>query len=114
MRYYLKSGYKASIKGFKTGNFSEVEKINDHNDTILANLYGGLLDGSISVFYQRTKDHLIIAHKSTRPGVIAQVSHNWIIDGQIIPVSHANINSFSDLLKEHPFYEGKYITEVIA
>lgn len=115
-RYYLKSGQKEALHGFKTGDWSKSEAIDTHNNNILADLYNKLLTGQISAFYQRTKDnkHLIIAHKSTRPGVIIQVSHNWIINGEIIPCSHDNINSFSDLLKKHPFYTSEYLKEFTA
>lgn len=115
-RYYLKSGQKEALHGFKTGDWSKSEAIDNHNENILADLYNKLLTGQISAFYQRTKDnkHLIIAHKSTRPGVIIQVSHNWIINGEIIPCSHDNINSFSDLLKKHPFYTSEYLKEFTA
>ena len=114
MRYYLKSCQRAAIKALKTGDDTEINKINDHNNNILASLYSRLLDGEIQTFYQRTKNHLIIAHKSTRPGTLIQVSHNWIIDGHIIPCSHENINSFSELLKKQPFYYGEYLREFIA
>ena len=110
-RYYLKSCYRVAIKALRTGDDSESEAIDAHNNNILALLYNKLLTGEIDTFYQRTPGHLIIAHKSTRPGVIVQVSHNVIINGQIIPSSHDNINSFSDLLKKRPFYIGEYIQE---
>ena len=114
MKYYLKSCQRAAIKALKTGDDSEINLIDDHNTTILAILYNKLLTGEISTFYQRTKGHLIIAHRSTRPGILVQVSHNWIIDGKIIPCSHANINSFSDLLDKQPFYYGEYLKEFTA
>lgn len=114
MKYYLKTGYKATLKGFKTGDFTEADNIHQHNNDILTGLYNKLISGEISTFYQRTKDHLIIAHLSTREGVQVQVSHNWIKDGQIIPCSHDNINSPEELIKEHPFYTGEYIREFIA
>lgn len=110
-RYYLRSCQRATIKGFRTGDFTESEAIEKHNNNILASLYNKLLTGEIDTFYQRTPGHLIIAHKSTRPGVIVQVSHNVIINGKIYPSSHDNINSFSDLLKKRPFYIGEYIQE---
>lgn len=115
-RYYLKSCQRATIKGFHTGDFSEAEAIDNHNKNILATLYNKLLTGEIGAFYQRTKNnsHLIIAHRSTRPGVLVQVSHNWIINGEIVPCSHDNINCFSDLLKKHPFYTSEYIKEFTA
>ena len=113
MKYYLKSCQKAAIKALKTGNDADINAIEDHNTTILAILYNKLLTGEINTFYQKTKsgNHLIIAHRSTRPGVLIQVSHNWIIDGKITPCSHDNINSFSDLLKKQPFYYGEYLKE---
>lgn len=114
MQYYLKSCYRASIKALRTGDDSEAEQITQHNNDILLTLYNKLLDGSISTFYQRTPGHLIIAHKSTRPGVLIQVSHNWIINGQIVPCSHDNINNFNDLLDKRPFYTGAYLREFIA
>lgn len=114
MKYYLKSCQRAAIKALKTGNDKDIKAIDSHNTSVLAELYNKLLTGEIATFYQKTKNHLIIAHKSTRPGVLIQVSHNWIIDGKVIPCSHANINSFSDLLKEQPFYYGEYLKEFIA
>ena len=110
-RYYLKSSSRAAVNAFKTGNWQPVEAIEEHNNNILAALYSKLLTGEIKTFYQRTNKHLIIAHKSTRPGIIIQISHMLIDNGELIPVMHCNINSFYELTHKQDFYEGAYITE---
>lgn len=114
MKYYLKRIQRAAIKALRTGDDTEAEAIEQHNNDILLTLYNKLLSGEISTFYQKTGGHLIIAHRSTRPGVLIQVSHNWIINGQIVPCSHDNINNFNDLLDKRPFYNGAYLREFIA
>ena len=111
MRYYLKSGSRETLAALKSGNWQPVEAIEEHNKNILALLYSKLLSGEIKTFYQRTKHNLIIAHRSTRPNVIVQISHLWIHNNELIPSMHTNINSFSDLLKAHDFYVSEYIQE---
>lgn len=110
-RYYLKSGSRETLAALKSGNWQPVEAIEEHNKNILATLYNKLLTGEIKTFYQRTKHNLIIAHKSTRPGVIIQISHLWIRNGELIPSMHTNINCFADLIKHHDFYVSEYIQE---
>lgn len=111
MKYYIKASERATIKAFNTDNWQPVEAIENYNNSILAALYNKLITGTIKYFYQRTKRNLIIAHKSTRPNTIIQISHAAIIGGDIIPLRHDNINCFQDLLKASPFYEGNYIME---
>ncbi|MBO5551323.1 MAG: hypothetical protein J5966_05130 [Lachnospiraceae bacterium] len=117
-RYYLKSAYRASIRGFRTGDFSESDEINRYNREILKKLYDQLVAGDINSFYisyisknSRSDDvwrNMTVWHRSTRPGVLIQESHMWFKNGELIPCSHHNINSFDDLMNEHGFTLGCY------
>lgn len=109
MKYYLKAMEKATIKAFKTDNWQQVEKLENHNNNILASVYSQLLTGEIKTAYQRTKTHLIIAHKSTRKGVLIQVSVACFINGELTPLMHNNVNSFAEYLKKNEFYLAEYI-----
>lgn len=118
MRYYLKSCQRASIKGFRTGDFSEAEAINEHNEEILRGLFNKLVSGEIKLFSCRYKssntsnndvwENVTAWHRSTRPGVLVQESHMWIRNGEIIPCSHQDLNSFEDLLEHRGYTLGVY------
>lgn len=109
MRYYLKGVLRASVKGFRTGDFALVESIDNHNDRILSDLFTKLVSGDLAYFKQETKTSLIVWHRSTRPGVLVQESHIWKRNGELIPLSHQNINSLRDL-QGGGYITGAYIT----
>lgn len=120
MSYYLYSASKAAIKGFRTGDWSESDRINEHNEGVLKDLFEQLVSGKINVFYSKWKskdtrqtgdvwENLTVWHRSTRPGVLVQESHMWIKNGDLIPCSHQNLNSFEDLIKEQGYTLGTYL-----
>lgn len=110
MRYYLKGVLRASVKGFRTGDFTLAESIDDHNDRILSDMFARLVSGNLVYFKQITKTSITVWHRSTRPGVLVQESHIWKKDGELIPLSHQNINSFKDLQRGCGYITGAYIT----
>ena len=114
MQYILKSGHDAALKALKTGDTSEADAITEYNTGILTNIFNNLISGAAAAYYQRTESHYIILHRSTRDGVLIQASHSWIINGDVIPCSHSDINNFSDLLEKQPFYKNINIKEYIA
>ena len=123
MSYYLYSGQKAAIKGFRTGDWTESDRIHEHNEGVLRDLFGQLVSGKIKVFYTRYKAkdtrgtgdvwiNQTVWHRSTRPGVLVQESHMWIKNGEILPCSHQDLNSFEDLLEHQGFTTGQHYKTV--
>ena len=115
--YYLKSPHNATIKGFKTGDRSAAEAIDHENENVLRTLYEKLVSGEIKTFWNKYKSNgrkdcpdawesMTVWHRSTRPGVLVQESHMWFKNGEMIPCSHQNINSFEDLLKHRGYTYG--------
>lgn len=114
MKYYLKSGYRAALKGLKNGDWSEADAIHEHNQNVYRTIFEKVASGEVPAIYQRIPGHLVIISRSTRPGVLLQISHAWINkDKSITPTSHANINDLSDFLHNTDyFYTSQYFREV--
>ena len=115
---YLYSAQKATIKGFRTGDWSEAERIDKHNEEVLRDLFEKLVNGEINVFFSRyeTKprnedrwESCTAWHRSTRPGVLVQESHMWFKNGECIPCSHQNLNSFEELMDHNGYTLGTYL-----
>ena len=114
-KYYLRRGYNASIHGFRTGDFSKSDEIHAQNTETLATIYKRVLSGEVGAIYQNIPGHFVILTRSTRKGVLLQVSHAWRTEtGEIIPTSHNNIKCLEDFIKDKYFYEGSYIRELRA
>lgn len=70
-------------------------------------LYEALEAGKISAFsFWQGANMRIVAH-STRPDVLIQASLFWDVDGDLEPVSHADINNFEDLREIIPQSEAE-------
>ena len=117
-RNYLYSCQKASVRGFRTGDWSVAEAINRHNEEVLRSFFDKLVSGEINVFYSRYKstgrskdvwENCTAWHRSTRPGILVQESHMWFRNGECIPCSHQDINSFDDLMNCHGYTLGTYL-----
>ena len=115
--YYLKSPCKATRKAFRTGDWTESEAIDKKNEEVLRTMYEKLVNGEIKIFWNKYRsqgrkdcpdvwESATVWHRSTRPGVLIQESHMWFKNGELIPCSHHNINSFEDLMKEHGYTYG--------
>ena len=115
-KYYLKSGYRAALEGLKTGNWSKADAIQEHNENIYKTIFNRVVSGEAKLIYQRIPGHIVFITRSTRPGVLLQISHAWINkDKTITPTGHANINDFSDFLHNTDyFYTSQYFREFIA
>lgn len=59
-------------------------------------MFDMLVSGKIDYFRHGTKT-IYIFTRSTRPGVAVQRSVFWDRSGDLVPVSHTDINSFSDM-----------------
>lgn len=56
--YKIKSGQKAIIHGFKTGDFSGADAIDKHNDSVLADVFKRIQFGLVDYAYINTGDAL--------------------------------------------------------
>ena len=70
-------------------------------------LYEALEAGKISAFSFRQGVNVRIVARSTRPGVMFQASLFWDVNGNLEPVSHADINNFEDLREVIPQSEAE-------
>lgn len=111
MKFYIEDAEAASIKGFLEDDWSESERIDKDHEIIFNILFDRLTSGKIKAFKQETDTHLILWTNSTRPGVKVQESHAWKLNGEIIPLSHQNINSPKEIIKNCEYMTNLYITE---
>ena len=76
--YRLKSGQKAAIHGFKTGDFSGVDAIDKHNDSVLADVFKRVQFGLSDYAYINTGDRsgglLYIISRDTVQALAVRVS----------------------------------------
>lgn len=70
-------------------------------------LYEALEAGKISAFSFRQGANMWIVARSTRPNVMFQASLFWDVNGNLEPVSHADINNFEDLREVIPQSEAE-------
>lgn len=76
--YKIKSGNKAAVHGFKTGDFSGVDAIDKHNDSILADVFKRIQFGLSDCAYINTGDRsgglLYIISRDTVQALAVRVS----------------------------------------
>ena len=112
MKYILFSGHELLKEGLKNHDLALWEEVTERNENTLKAIFKDITSNN-KTFYQDTKNNVIIAHRSTRKGVLIQVSVMWKDKtGELIPASHSDINSEKDFLYLHPFYNSYAITEV--
>lgn len=84
------------------------ERMQEEHERPYKALFQALTDGRIDSFdfcgqESRNGRNWYIAARSTRPGVLVQMSVVWMReDGEMLPMSHRNINSFDDFRPEIP------------
>lgn len=111
MKYFIESGHDAAIKALKHHDFSDLDRIDENENIIINVLFARLASNRTPYAYQETENNIILWTRSPRPGVIIQESHLWKKNGELIPVSHANINSPEEMLSHHGYYADAYILE---
>lgn len=112
MKYILFSGHDLLKDGLKKHDLTLWEEVTERNENTLKAIFRDIT-GNNKTFYQDAKNNVIIAHRSTRKGVLVQVSVLWKDkSGDLIPASHTDINTERDFILEHPFYNSYSITEV--
>lgn len=111
MRFFIEDAEAASIKGFLEDDWSESERIDQDHEIIFNILFNRLESGKIDYFKQETATHLILWTRSPRNGVKVQESHAWKLNGEIIPLSHQNINSPKEIIKNCEYMTDLYIYE---
>lgn len=62
--------------------------------------FSALVSGEIDFFQYETGRNCHLFTRSTRAGVAVQMTIFWNRDGELIPLSHRNINTFSDMVRE--------------
>ena len=75
----------------------EADRLREEHTAPFRKMYEELITGKIDSFDFMLNETWYIAARSTRPGVLVQVSVIWLKDGEIIPISHKNVNNFHDL-----------------
>ena len=81
---------------------AEGEKMEAEHERPYKMLYEDLEAGRIDAFSFRQGAHMRIVARSTRPGVLVQASSFWDCDGELIALSHKDVNSFSDFREVIP------------
>lgn len=81
---------------------AEAENMAAEHERPYRALYDDLEAGRIDVFSFRQDTNVRVVARSTRPGVLIQASCFWDRDGELIALSHKDVNSFSDLREVIP------------
>ena len=107
----------ATLNGISQDYFSAVwerddaeaaERMQEEHERPYKALFQALTDGRIDSFdfcgqESRNGRNWYIVARSTRPGVLVQMSVVWIrASGEMLPTSHRDINSFADFRQEIP------------
>ena len=62
--------------------------------------FSALESGRIDSFYYESGGNLYLYTRSARSGVLIQKTCFWNRGGELIPLSHRNINSFADMVAD--------------
>lgn len=84
------------------------EQMQEEHERPYKALFDALTAGKINAFdfcrhYGAGGQNWYIVARSTRPGILVQMSVVWLrASGEMVPLSHCNINSFADFRPEIP------------
>lgn len=62
--------------------------------------FSALESGRIDSFYYESGGNVYLYTRSARRGVMIQKTCFWNRDGELVPLSHRNINSFADMVAD--------------
>lgn len=62
--------------------------------------FSALVSGEIDYFQYETGKNCHLFTRSARTGVAVQMTIFWNRDGELLPLSHRNINSFADMVRK--------------
>ena len=78
-------------------NEKEIERLEKEHEKVYLDLYDSLIKGKIDCFWWDNAGLRHIFTKSVRKGITVQKSTLYYENGNAIPVSHENINTFDDM-----------------
>lgn len=87
---------------WELGDLELADQLTDEQERPYKALYDALVAGKINAFeyYDARRNpasyNRYIVARSTRPGVLVQVSTVWMHDGDMLPMMHSDINCFDD------------------
>lgn len=104
--YKLKSGARAAVHAFKTGDFSGIDRINEHNDNILRDVFKRVQFGlSEYAFINTGNDNgglVYCISRDSQYDLVVRVSvfvrYGSGADARIYPSSHKVFKRVKDLL----------------
>lgn len=104
--YKLKNTEKAVLHGFHTGNFTAADAMEEHNNTILADVYKCIQCGLSEYAYITKGDEkgglvYIISRDTVYPGAVritTVVRHGSVDTVRMYPSSHKVLKRVKDLL----------------
>lgn len=101
MEVRLKNLHDAACRNIRSiGKYKPYEKYNDRNNSIMKRLLLELIEGKIDSVTLKDSEKFECLHRSSREGVLVQLSVGWWRNGKLSPSYHVNINSFEDLSRE--------------
>lgn len=81
-----------------------IELVLEDSERMIQNDYkrffSALESGRIDSFYYESGANVYLYTRSARAGVLIQKTCFWNRDGELIPLSHVNINSFADIVAD--------------
>lgn len=92
---------------WRLGDFDAAEQLEAEHEKPYKELFAALVAGKIDSFDYYgggpvDSRNWYILTRSTRPGVLVQMSVIWCRGADLLPLSHRNINGFDDLAGEIP------------
>lgn len=114
MKIRFKNLQDAACRNIRSlGNYPDYEKYSERNDLLMKRLYEDLISRKIDAINYLDDTYFKCYHRSTREGVLVQLSIGYWSNGELIPCCHINICCFEDLLKEG-YPSGIWETEKVA
>lgn len=81
-----------------------IELVLEDSERMIQNDYrrffSALEDGRINSFHYESGGNVYLYTRSARAGVLIQKTCFWNRDGELVPLSHVNMNSFADMVAD--------------
>ena len=113
-KYRLKNGSAAAVHGFKTGDFSGADRIEEHNNAILRDVYKRVQFGLVDVAYMSTGNdsggNLYIISRDTVYKSAVRLSVFWRRgsgeNAEFLASSHHTYNTLCEFLRDNSIPSG--------
>ena len=97
----FKNLHDAACRNIRSiGRYKPYEKYSERNDLLMKRFYNELVHGKIDAINYIDEVYYKCYHRSTREGVLVQLSIGYWNEGNLIPQCHVDIRNFNELLDE--------------